>query len=38
MSGKIINDQIGSGGSAFARPLNIAYKAGGPGGILPATS
>ena len=23
---------------AFARPLNIAYNAGGPGGILPATS
>jgi hypothetical protein len=38
MSGKIINDQIGSRGSTFVRPLNIAYNAGGPGGILPATS
>ena len=38
MSSKIINDQIGSRGSTFVRPLNIAYNAGGPGGILPATS
>ena len=37
MSGKIINDQFGSRGSTFVRPLNIAYNAGGPGGILPAT-
>lgn len=37
MSGKIINDQIGSCGSTFVRPLNIAYNAGGPGRILPAT-
>ena len=37
MSSKIINDQIGSRGSTFVRPLNIAYNAGGSGGILPTT-